>query len=151
MMIKNQIIKKKTLSNGITVLYENLPHIRSVSFKVLVGVGSRHETDTQRGMAHFIEHMMFKGTASRNAFDIANSIERHGGHFNAYTSKEETVYLAKVIDEQLNPTIDVFHDMLANSLLDDHEIEQEKGVVIEEINGSYDAPDDIIWDYLKTL
>ena len=140
-------IKVHYLSNGIPVVYEVLSHVRSVTFKVHVGVGTRHENEKNHGVAHFLEHMLFKGTEKRTPFDIANDIERHGGMFNAYTSKEETVFYTSSIDESLFTSIDVLSDMLQNSLMNDTDIKQEKNVVIEEIKGAYDNPEDIIWDY----
>lgn len=139
-------IKQLTLDNGIPVLYEHRPHVRSVSFRVHLNVGTRHETEHEHGMAHFIEHMVFKGTERRSAYQIANEIERFGGMLNAYTSKEETVFYANVVDEQLFDTIDVFADMLSASKMAEGDIKHEKGVVLEEIKGSLDTPDDIIWD-----
>jgi predicted Zn-dependent peptidase len=139
-------IKKLTLQNGIPVLYEHRPHVRSVSFRVHLNVGTRHEQIHEHGMAHFIEHMVFKGTENRSAYQIASEIERFGGMLNAYTSKEETVFYANVVDEQLFSTIGVFADMLSSSKMAVADIKHEKGVVLEEIKGSLDTPDDIIWD-----
>ena len=140
-------IKTHKLSNGLNVIYEHLAHVRSVAFKVHVGVGTRTETKENHGVAHFLEHMLFKGTKNRTPFQIANEIERDGGVFNAYTSKEETVFYTNSIDETLSTSIDVIADMLLNSKMDLDDIKQEKQVVLEEIKSAFDSPDDIIWDY----
>jgi predicted Zn-dependent peptidase len=140
-------VKSFTLSNGIHVLYEKLDHIRSISFKVHVSVGTRNELEDEHGMAHFLEHMLFKATEKRNSFQIANDIERYGGNFNAYTSKEETVFYFSVVDDYFEIALDVFSDMFLFSKFDDLDIKHEKTVVLEEIKSSIDSPDDIIWDY----
>ena len=139
--------KSFKLSNGIQVLYEKLDHIRSISFKIHVSVGTRNENEDEHGMAHFLEHMLFKATEKRNSFQIANDIERYGGNFNAYTSKEETVFYFSVVDDYFDIALDVFSDMLLFSKFDEIDIKHEKTVVLEEIKSSLDSPDDIIWDY----
>ena len=140
-------IKEHTLSNGIKVLYEHIPYVRSVAFKCHVSIGTKNESDSNHGMAHFLEHMLFKGTLTRNSYQIANQIERYGGTFNAYTAKEETAFYFNVVDEYLELAVEVISDMLSNSQMLEKDIEHEKNVVVEEIKGSFDTPDDIIWDY----
>ena len=137
---------KTVLRNGIRVLSESIPAVRSVSIGVWVDVGSRDETQELNGISHFIEHMVFKGTPSRNAQQIASSLESVGGHLNAFTSREQTCFYAKVLDEHLPNAIDVISDIMLNSLFDENEITKEKKVVIEEINDVEDSPSDLIHD-----
>ncbi len=134
--------QKATLDNGLRVLTMAMPHTRSVSIAVFVGVGSRYESEKLSGTSHFIEHMLFKGTDKRpTAQDIANAIEGIGGIFNANTGRELTVYWAKVAQPHLDVALDVLTDMLLHSRFDREEIEKERQVIIEEINMSHDSPD----------
>lgn len=131
-----------TLENGLTVVTEALPHVRSVAFGVWSRAGSRDESDGREGTAHFLEHMFFKGSENRSAFDIAWELERKGGYLNAFTSKDHTCYYAHILDEHLPVAVDVLGDMIQNPKLDPVELEREKQVVLEEIKTSYDTPDD---------
>ncbi|MFC1595412.1 M16 family metallopeptidase [Gemmatimonadota bacterium] len=135
-----------TLSNGLTVVTETLPHVRSVAFGVWSRAGSRDEEPGREGTAHFLEHMFFKGSENRSAFDIAYALERKGGYLNAFTSKDHTCYYAHILDEHLPVAVDVLGDMLQNPKLDPVELEREKQVVLEEIKTSIDTPDDWIND-----
>ncbi|MFC1629143.1 M16 family metallopeptidase [Gemmatimonadota bacterium] len=131
-----------TLSNGLTVVTETLPHVRSVAFGVWSRAGSRDEEAGREGTAHFLEHMFFKGSENRSAFDIAYELEGKGGYLNAFTSKDHTCFYAHILDEHLPVAVDVLGDMLQNPKLDPVELEREKQVVLEEIKTSNDTPDD---------
>ncbi len=144
---KQSSIKKSILSNGIRIVTEKIPHVRSVSFGVWLEVGSRNETEHNRGVAHFIEHMLFKGTTNRTAFQIAECIENVGGHLNAFTSKDLTCYYAHILDENLPLVITVLADILQNSIFDSNDIKKEQEVVIEEIHSADDVPEERIHDY----
>jgi len=134
------------LDNGLAVVAEEVPGVRSVSIGVWVRSGARHESWEQCGLSHFIEHMVFKGTAKRNALEIAKSLERVGGHVDAFSSKEFTCFYARVLDEHLSVAIDVLSDIVSHSLFDENDIEKEKRVVLEEIRTLEDTPDDQIHD-----
>jgi predicted Zn-dependent peptidase len=138
-----------TLPNGIRVVSENVPYVQSASVGIFVGVGSRDEDDHVRGVSHFIEHMMFKGTAKRNARQIADEIESRGGHLNAYTDKENTSYQARVLAEHTPLALDILTDMLLGSLHDPEEIEREKRVVIEEIKMYEDTPEEMVHELFE--
>ncbi|MTI67490.1 MAG: insulinase family protein [Firmicutes bacterium] len=143
---------KFILKNGIRVVTENIPHVKSVSIGIWIETGSRHEDQTNNGVSHFIEHMLFKGTKIRSAKEIAESIDNIGGQLNAFTSKECTCFYAKVLDNHLPIAIEVLCDMLFNSKFDDNDITKEKSVVIEEINMYEDSPEEIAHELLsKTL
>jgi predicted Zn-dependent peptidase len=136
------------LSNGITVITENISYVRSVSLGIWIKAGSIHENADNNGITHFIEHMLFKGTGDRTAKEIAESIDNIGGQLNAFTSKEYTCYYAKVLDSHVDVAIDVLTDMLLCSTLHPKEIEKEKSVILEEISMYEDSPEDIAHDLL---
>jgi predicted Zn-dependent peptidase len=136
--------RKDTLSNGIRVVSETLPKSRSVSIGVWVKVGSRHEQQEIGGISHFIEHLFFKGTAKRTAKDIAIEMDALGGEMNAFTTQETTTFYAKVVDEHLPVAIDILSDILLSSKFDPAEMEKERKVILEEIKGVEDTPDDYI-------
>lgn len=136
--------RKDTLSNGIRVVSETLPKSRSVSIGVWVKVGSRHEPPELGGVSHFIEHLFFKGTEKRTAKDIAIGMDSIGGEMNAFTSQETTTYYVKVVDEHLPIAIDLLSDILIGSRFDPIEMEKERKVILEEIKGVEDTPDDYI-------
>lgn len=142
--------KKETLPNGVRIITEEIPHVRSVSIGLWVGAGSRDEGPEINGMAHFIEHMMFKGTENRTAKQIAESLDAVGGQLNAFTSKEYTCYYAKVLDEHLDVAVDLLADMFFNSLFQPEELEKEKNVIIEEIKMYEDAPDELVHDFFTS-
>jgi predicted Zn-dependent peptidase len=136
------LYRKTILDNGLRLITDTMPHTRSVSIGFFLGVGSRYETDEQGGASHFIEHMLFKGTEKRpTAKDIAIAIEGIGGVLNASTSRELTIYWAKVARPYLDVALDVLVDMLLGARFDLGEIEKERRVIIEEINMIFDAPD----------
>jgi predicted Zn-dependent peptidase len=136
--------RKDTLSNGIRVVSETLPKSRSVSIGVWVKVGARHEPQEIDGISHFIEHMLFKGTAKRTAKDIAIEMDSLGGEMNAFTTQETTTYYAKVVDEHLPIAIDILSDILLGSKFDPADMEKERKVILEEIKSVEDTPDDYI-------
>jgi predicted Zn-dependent peptidase len=140
------VLKKETLPNGVRIVTEEIPHVRSVSIGLWVGAGSRDEGPDNHGISHFIEHMLFKGTQKRISKDIAEALEAVGGQLNAFTTKEYTCYYAKVLDEDLALAIDVLSDMFFNSKFEPKEIDKEKNVVVEEIKMYEDSPDELIHD-----
>lgn len=135
-------IHKFTLSNGVRVLVAPNNNVRSAAIGITCRAGSRHETDQEGGITHFIEHMLFKGTKSRNAKQIAEEIEGRGGMLNAFTDKEQTTYYCRVLSDDAPVAVDVLSDMLVNSLLDPEELDRERGVILEEIKRSEDDPED---------
>lgn len=126
-----------------------MPGLQSAAVGVWVLAGTRHEKASQNGIAHFLEHMAFKGTERRNALQIAESIEDVGGYINAYTSREVTAYYARVLQDDVPLAVDVLADILRNPLFDPREIEVERGVILQEIGQALDTPDDIIFDWLQ--
>lgn len=134
------------LPNGLTVASDTMPEAQSVAVGIWVGVGTRDEPAEAQGVAHLVEHMLFKGTKRRNAQEISEAIEGVGGYMNAYTSREETAYYARVLPEHLALASDVLADMLQHSTLEPHELERERGVIIQEIGQAYDTPEDYIFD-----
>ncbi|MCF6093182.1 insulinase family protein [Microaerobacter geothermalis] len=142
------MINKHVLNNGVRIIIEKMPSVRSVSLGVWVGTGSKYETEKNNGISHFIEHMLFKGTQTKNAKEIAESFDSIGGHVNAFTSKEYTCYYAKVLDEHFDIALNVLADMFFNSTFDPIELNKEKKVVIEEINMYEDTPDDLVHDLI---
>jgi predicted Zn-dependent peptidase len=147
--MKKPKFNKTVLSNGLTVISEKIETVRSVSVGVWIKTGSRFEELQQNGIAHFLEHMVFKGTKNRSALKIAQSLESLGGNLNAFTGKEVTCYYAQSLDIHLKQTIDVLSDMLCNSLFQDKEITKEKMVVLEEIKSVKDTPEDYIFDIFQ--
>ncbi len=143
------MIKKYTCQNGVRIVLEQIPTVRSVAIGVWIGTGSRNETPENNGVSHFLEHMFFKGTKTRSAREIAESFDSIGGQVNAFTSKEYTCYYAKVLDNHSQFALDVLADMFFNSTFDASEMEKEKNVVNEEIKMYEDAPDDIVHDLLS--
>ena len=144
-----QTYRKTVLSNGIKVITEEIRHVRSVSIGAWVSCGSRHEDERINGTAHFIEHMLFKGTAGRSAFDIASDIDSVGGVMNAFTGKELTAFYVKVPDYHLPLAIDLLADIFNHSLFNLDEIDKEKAVVLQEISMVEDTPDEYIHDIFE--
>lgn len=134
------------LSNGLRVVVEEIDYVNSISVGLWIENGSRNEDETNNGISHFIEHMLFKGTEKRTAKQLAESIEDVGGQINAFTGKEATCFYIKALDSHLELSLDVLSDMLLNSKFSEEDIEKEKGVVIEEINMSEDSPEDVLSD-----
>lgn len=138
--------EKSVLSNGLKVVTENIPSLRSAALGIVVGAGSIDELPGEEGLTHFIEHMAFKGTKRRSAFQIAQELDAVGGRLNAYTSKEYTVYYAVVLDRHLDVAVDVLSDIFLNPSLKESDIQMEKGVILEEINMYEDSPDEVVHD-----
>ncbi|MEC8580668.1 MAG: pitrilysin family protein [Pseudomonadota bacterium] len=138
-----------TLSNGFRIVTENMPSLESASLGIWVTAGGRHERPEQNGIAHFLEHMAFKGTKTRSALQIAEEIEDVGGYINAYTSREVTAYYARILAADGGLALDVISDILLNPVFDAKEIETERHVILQEIGQSLDTPDDIIFDWLQ--
>ncbi len=143
------MIDKKTLANGVRVITEKIPSVRSVAIGIWVGTGSKYETPKNNGISHFIEHMMFKGTEKRSAKQIAESFDHIGGNVNAFTSKEYTCYFARVLDEHAPHAIEILADMCFHSKFDAVELEKEVNVVVEEIRMYEDTPDDLVHDLIS--
>jgi predicted Zn-dependent peptidase len=146
------MFQRDTLDNGLRVLTADLPYAQSVAVVVMLAAGSRYETAESSGIAHFAEHMFFKGTEKRpSAREIAGAIDAIGGEFNAFTGKENTTYYVKCAAEHRDVALDVLVDMLRNSRFDGEEIEREKGVIVEEMNMYYDTPRDFIGGVYEQL
>ena len=142
-------LQEHRLANGFRIVTENMPGLASASVGVWVSAGGRHETPEQNGIAHFLEHMAFKGTQRRNALQIAEAIEDVGGYINAYTSREVTAFYVRVLENDVALGLDVIADILRNPILDPKEIEVERGVILQEIGQALDTPDDVIFDWLQ--
>ncbi|MEA2461219.1 MAG: hypothetical protein QOH90_1396 [Actinomycetota bacterium] len=138
--------QRTTLDSGVTVVTERMQEVRSVTVGFWFDVGSRDEPDALAGTSHFLEHLLFKGTPTRSAKDIANAFDAVGGDVNAFTGKEYTCYYSRVIDENLPMALDVLSDMITNSTIDAEELESERKVILEEIAMHDDAPDELVHD-----
>jgi predicted Zn-dependent peptidase len=138
------MVVREVLGNGLRLITETMPHVRSVTLGVWLTRGSRHETDERGGIAHFVEHMLFKGTASRTAEDIAQAIDSIGGQLDAFTAKEYASYYIKVLDEHVPLAVDLLTDIVRNPAFAADEIEREKKVILEEIKMVEDTPDDLV-------
>ncbi len=143
------MLQKFKLDNGVRVVCEKIPHVRSLSIGIWVGAGSRSEEARNNGISHFIEHMFFKGTETRTAREIAESFDSIGGQLNAFTGKECTCYYAKVLDTYLERAVDVLADMFFNSKLSAEDVEIERKVILEEIGMYEDTPEDLVHDLLS--
>ncbi len=137
-------VQMTRLPNGLTVLTEHMPELRSVSLGIWLRRGSRHETSVQNGICHFIEHALFKGTLRRSAHDIATESDRLGGQFDAYTSHEMTGFAAKVVDTEMPRAFDLLSDMLLNPRFDEDDLVKEQKVIIEEMKMIEDTPDELL-------
>jgi predicted Zn-dependent peptidase len=137
------------LTNGLRIAVEPMPGLRSASIGLYVTAGGRHERPEQNGIAHFLEHMAFKGTPTRTALRIAEEIEDVGGYINAYTGKEMTAYYARVLEADVGRALDILADIVLNPLFDAPDIEVERGVILQEIGQVLDTPDDVIFDWLQ--
>ena len=138
-----------TLDNGLRIVGERLTHVRSCTVGCWVKVGSMNERAEENGLSHFIEHMVFKGTQTRSARDIAEEMDDVGGQLNAFTSKDCTCYYAKVIDENLPLAVDIISDLALRATFDDAELQKERGVILEEIAMVEDTPEDLVGDVLS--
>ena len=139
-------VEVSRLSNGMTVATENIPHLESVALGVWIKSGSRNEGSDEHGIAHLLEHMAFKGTGKRSAWQIASEIENVGGEINAATSVETTAFYARVLKDDMLLAIDILADILTDSRFDDEELRREQHVVLQEIGAAHDTPDDIVFD-----
>jgi predicted Zn-dependent peptidase len=137
-------IRRAVLANGVRLATERMPHVRSVAVGVWLTRGSRHEPAEHPGIAHFVEHMLFKGTPTRSAEDIAQQVDSIGGQIDAFTSKEYAGYYLKVLDEHLPLAVDILSDLICNPLFAEEDIEREKKVILEEIKMVEDTPDDLV-------
>ena len=139
------------LKNGFRIVTENMPGLKSASIGIWIKAGGRHESIEQNGVAHFLEHMAFKGTKRRSSLQIAEVIEDVGGYINAYTSREMTAYYARVLSDDVDLALDVVSDIVLNPVFSSAEIEVERGVILSEIGQALDTPDDIIFDWLQEV
>jgi predicted Zn-dependent peptidase len=140
-----------TLPNGFRIVTEAMPGLKSASVGIWITAGGRHERAEQNGIAHFLEHMAFKGTEKRSSLRIAEEIEDVGGYINAYTSREMTAYYARVLEDDVALALDVIGDIVLNPVFDPKEIEIERHVILQEIGQALDTPDDIIFDWLQEV
>ena len=142
-------VHQDQLSNGFRIVTEHMPGLKSAAIGIWVTAGARHERIEQNGIAHFLEHMAFKGTKRRTSLQIAEAIEDVGGYINAYTSREVTAYYARVLQNDVPLALDVIADIVLNPVFDPAEIEVERGVILQEIGQAHDTPDDVIFDWLQ--
>ncbi|MDC0196707.1 insulinase family protein [Gammaproteobacteria bacterium] len=142
-------VKVTTLTNGLRIASDHMSTVETATVGAWVAVGTRHEQPKLNGISHLLEHLAFKGTKKRTAFSIAEEIEAVGGQLNAYTSRENTAYYAKVLKEDVALAIDIISDILQNSTMEESELERECEVVIQEIHQSHDTPDDVIFDHFQ--
>jgi len=143
-------IELTNLPNGVRVITEQMPHVRSISVGIWIGTGSRRENSEQNGISHFIEHMLFKGTTNRSAEDIARSVDSVGGNLDAFTAKELVCFNTKVLDQHLPLAFDVIADLVLNPLFRDEDIDKEKGVILEEIKMEADSPDYLVHEIFSS-
>lgn len=137
------------LANGVQIISDPMSTVESVSLGAWFGVGARNEAPEVNGVAHFLEHMAFKGTKRRGPSDIAEEIEAVGGHLNAYTSREQTAYYAKVLKDDVGLAVDILGDILQNSTFEQEELARERTVILQEIGQAADTPDDVIFDLFQ--
>ncbi len=142
-------VRSTTLPNGMTVLTDDMPHLESASLGIWVKAGSRSETEAEHGISHMLEHMAFKGTKTRDAMQIASTIENVGGDLNAATSVEHTGYFARVLKEDVALSADILSDILQNSQFAQHELDREQQVIVQEIGAARDNPDDHVFDLFQ--
>jgi predicted Zn-dependent peptidase len=147
---ETRAIERTALPNGVSFLSEFMPHVRSVSIGVWVRTGSRHERPEQNGISHFIEHMVFKGTTTRSAEDIARSVDSVGGHLDAFTAKEMISFSCKVLDEHLPLAFDVLSDLVLHPVFAEDDIRKEQGVVLEELKMDEDNPDFLVHEIFSS-
>ena len=142
-------IRASSLPNGLRVISDSMESVESVSLGIWVEAGTRHEDPEINGVSHILEHMAFKGTARRSAKAIAEEIEAVGGHINAYTSRENTAYFAKVLKDDLGLAVDIIADILQNPAMDAEELDRELNVIVQEIHQAHDTPDDVVFDHFQ--
>ena len=141
------MLKITELDNGLRVVTQNMPGLETVAMGIWNSIGGRDEVESNNGVAHLLEHMAFKGTKTKNALQIAETIEDVGGYINAYTSKEVTAYHVRLLADDLHHGVDILTDILQNSTFAEDELNRERGVIIQEIGMYLDTPDDMIFDY----
>ena len=140
------MIEKIRTNTGIEVIFDKLENISTCSVGVFVKTGSRDESDTEEGISHVLEHMIFKGTPTRNYFEISDEIDYLGANVNAHTTKEETVFYINALTQFLEKSVDILFDIVTNSTIDEKELEKEKDVIVEEIKMYKDSPDDLVFE-----
>lgn len=140
--------KKHVLENGLTIIGEEIPYVKSISLGIWINAGSRIEDEEISGISHFIEHMLFKGTKNRTSKQIASEIDNLGGQINAFTSKECTCYYVKLLDSHIDIGIDILSDMILNSKFNEDDLDKERSVIIEELKMYEDSPEDLAYDLL---
>jgi len=141
------VYSKTVLSNGIRIVTERVTHVRSIAIGAWIDVGSRDEDETNNGITHFLEHIVFKGTRRYSANQIARSLEAVGGYLNAFTTKEQTCFYARVLDDQLPKSVDILSELIQHPRFDVREMEKEKTVILEELKNIEDDPDDLVHEY----
>ncbi|HZV25332.1 MAG TPA: pitrilysin family protein, partial [Acidothermaceae bacterium] len=144
--VDGAVVRRTVLPGGLRVITEAMPTVRSVSFGVWVGVGSRDETPALAGSSHYLEHVLFKGTKRRDALEISAALDAVGGEMNAFTSKEYTCFYARVLDNDLPLAVDVISDMMTSSVVRSSDVDSERGVILEEIAMHEDDPGDVVHD-----
>lgn len=142
-------VRTTTLPNGLRIATDDVPNVATATLGLWVEVGARHEPSEINGISHFLEHMAFKGTTTRSAKQIAEEIENVGGHLNAYTSRENTAYHARVLQENVPLALELIADIIQNSTFEAHEVSRERNVILQEIGQALDTPDDIVFDYFQ--
>src|SRR5436309_8815358 len=150
MVEETRNIRREVLPNGLTLITEEMQHIRSVSIGIWIKTGSRDEDLQWNGISHFIEHMVFKGTKNRSAEDIARSVDSIGGGLDAFTAKEMVSFNTKVLDEHLPLAFDVLADLVRNPLFREEDIEKEKGVILEELKMEVDNPEYLLHEVFSS-
>ncbi|MGH3391298.1 MAG: M16 family metallopeptidase, partial [Actinomadura sp.] len=140
------VVRRTVLPGGLRIVTETMPSVRSAAFGIWVGVGSRDEAPADAGASHYLEHLLFKGTARRSALEISAALDAVGGDLNAFTAKEYTCYYARVLDNDLPLAVDVVSDMVLSSLLEGVDVDAERGVILEEIAMRDDDPSDLVHD-----
>jgi predicted Zn-dependent peptidase len=143
------MVKIHTLKNGLRIIVDEMKDVQSCTVAIGCGTGSFNETKEENGISHFLEHMAFKGTKKRTAFDIAHEVDAFGGYMNAFTSNERTVYYIKCLANHLPKSMDILADILLNSTFKKAELERERGVILQELAATLDTPDDVVFDYYK--
>ena len=146
----NREINISKLPNGLTVVSDRISNVESISLGLWVRAGARYERSSENGVAHFLEHMLFKGTERRTSKDIVEEIESVGGSINAYTSREMTAFYAKVLKKDYSLALDVISDIVQNSVFNSSEIDKERAVILQEIGQTLDSPDDVIFDHFQS-
>lgn len=142
-------IELTTLPNGLRIISDHVPSVDSVAVGIWTDCGTRHENMEHNGIAHMVEHMMFKGTPNRSAAQIAEQIEDVGGHINAYTSREVTAYHLHLLKDDLPLAVDILADIIQRPVMPAHEVERERGVILQEIGMTHDTPDDLVFDLFQ--